>query len=328
MNENRGPWYLLTGLILGLIVGLVYSWTVRPVEYVNTSPASLRSDFKDQYRALIAAAYAANGDLVRARGRLSLLQDEDTYQVLAAQAQQTLADGNSSDEARALGMLAVAIGQGVSQPQSSGLATSPSNSSNGVPTVAASQLPATTIVSTITAPAPTTALAAPLTLTPSLTISNTNSVSETIGSNSSQVTNTPTRTTAPTSAPTATGTLLPTRTPTATPGAPYILQDQQKICDPDLNKPLIQVIALDAAGSQVPGVEAIATWPGGEQLFYTGLKPELGTGYADIEITAGITYTLRLAGAGQSVSDLAAFECEKSGGERYLGSWLLTFIQP
>jgi hypothetical protein len=75
-------------------------------------------------------------------------------------------------------------------------------------------------------------------------------------------------------------------------------------------------------------VEAIATWSGGEQLFYTGLKPELGTGYADIEMTVGITYTLRLAGAGQSVPDLATFECEKSGGERYWGSWLLTFIQP
>ena len=75
-------------------------------------------------------------------------------------------------------------------------------------------------------------------------------------------------------------------------------------------------------------MEVVATWPGGEQLFYTGLKPELGVGYADIEMTPGITYTLRLAGAGQSVSDLTAFECEESGGERYWGSWLLTFIQP
>jgi hypothetical protein len=330
MNENRGPWYLLTGLVLGLIIGLVYSWAVRPVEYVNTSPASLRADFKDQYRALIAAAYAANGDLVRARGRLSLLQDADTYQTLAAQAQQTLAEGNSSEEARALGLLAVAIGQGASQPQSPDLATSASSSPNGAPSVTAGQVLTATQDTTFTIPTATSTMVAALTSTLSQTISNTSLVSETIGSITNQVTDTPasTRTAVPSSVPAATGTLLPTRTPTATPGAPYILQDQQKLCDPDLEKPLIEVIALDAAGSQVPGVEAVATWPGGEQLFYTGLKPELGVGYADIEMTVGITYTLRLAGAGESVSDLAAFECEGSGGERYWGSWLLTFIQP
>ena len=339
MKENRGPWYLLTGLVLGLILGLVYSWTVRPVQYVNTSPASLRTDFKDQYRALIAAAYAANGDFVRARGRLSLLQDEDIYQVLAAQAQQTLADGNSSDEARALGLLAVAIGQGAPQPQVSGQTANPNSA------LATNSAVSITVTSTLSVP-PTASMpfsdtvpAAVDELTATLTISGTNQISTTLAVNdpvSSQVPGTtpspnpvqPTRTPTSTLAPTATGTLLPTRTATATPGAPYILDDQQKVCNPDLDKPMIQVIALDAAGSQVPGVEAVATWPGGEQLFYTGLKPELGTGYADIEITVGITYSLRLAGAGQSVPELAAFECEKSGGERYWGSWLLTFIQP
>ncbi len=341
MNENRGPWYLLTGLIIGLVMGLVYSWAVRPVEYVNTSPASLRADFKDQYRALIAAAYAANGDLVRARGRLSLLQDGDTYQALAAQAQQTLADGNSSDEARALGLLAVAIGQGAPSPsQDSGqpIASTATAGTTASP-VASPTLTVTETIPTASVPEPTLASTSPLTPTSTLTISDTSPASITAtpnGTTSGQAgtatvpgsANQLTRTATPTAAPTATGTLLPTRTPTATPGAPYILQDQQKICDPDLDKPTIQVMALDAAGSQVPGVEAIATWPEGEQSFYTGLKPELGIGYTDIEITVGVTYTLRLAGAGQSVSDLAAFECEKTGGERYWGSWLLTFVQP
>jgi hypothetical protein len=335
MKENRGPWYLITGFVLGLILGVAYSWIVRPVQYVNTSPASLRADFKGQYRALIAAAYAANGDLVRARGRLSLLQDEDIFRVLAAQAQQTLADGNSSDEARALGLLAVAIGQGSSQPTGAGQPTSP----NEIPALSVTPTLTGTLFSTSPAPTAAESLAATANPTPTLAITSTNPISGTLLQNGSVLapeTGTipptdlvlPTRTATPTRAPIATGTLLPTRTATATPGAPYILDDQQKICEPEITGPLIQVIALDAAGSQVPGVEAIATWPGGEQLFYTGLKPELGSGYADIEITIGITYTLRLAGAGQSVPDLAAFECEDSGGERYWGSWLLTFVQP
>jgi hypothetical protein len=340
MKENRGPWYLLTGFVLGLILGVGYSWIVRPIQYINTSPASLRADFKDQYRALIAAAYAANGDLVRARGRLSLLQDEDIYRILAAQAQQTLADGNSSDEARALGMLAVAIGQGPSQPAGAGQPTSPAADPEEIPSLSVSPTLTGTLFSTGSAiPAPAELLTTTTTPTPTLEITTTNPISGTLTQNDPfflQDTGTipptdlilPTRTATPTRAPTATGTLLPTRTATATPGAPYILEDQQKICEPDLNGPLVQVVALDAAGSQVPGVEAIATWPGGEQLFYTGLKPELGSGYADVEITVGITYTVRLAGAGQSVPGLAAFECEDSGGERYWGSWLLTFIQP
>lgn len=120
MSENRGPWYLLTGLVIGLVIGAVYAWTVRPLQYVDTTPATLRNDFKDKYRALIASAYAANGDLVRAKARLNLLKDDDVYRVLAEQAQRTLADGSSPDEARALGMLAVAIGRETDSGQAPG----------------------------------------------------------------------------------------------------------------------------------------------------------------------------------------------------------------
>jgi Tfp pilus assembly protein PilF len=87
MNEKRGPWYLLTGLVIGAVLGLLYAWVVRPVQYTNTAPNSLRADYKDQYRAIIAVAYLANGDLLRARARLELLQDPDLYRVLAEQAQ-------------------------------------------------------------------------------------------------------------------------------------------------------------------------------------------------------------------------------------------------
>ena len=108
MEENRGAWYLLTGVVLGLVLGLVIIW-LRPVEYVDTSPSSLRADFKDRYRALIAAAYLSDGDVVRARARLELLGDTDAFRALAEQAQRTLAEGNSPQESRALGLLAVAL---------------------------------------------------------------------------------------------------------------------------------------------------------------------------------------------------------------------------
>ncbi len=71
------PWYLITGLVLGFLLGLLYAWWVNPVVYSNTEPATLRADFKDNYRLTIAQAYAASGDLDRAESRLALLQDED-----------------------------------------------------------------------------------------------------------------------------------------------------------------------------------------------------------------------------------------------------------
>ena len=111
MEERRGPWYLITGLILGAVLGLLYSWVISPVKYVDTAPLSLRSDFKDTYRKMIAVAYASNKDIGRARGRLVVLNDPDSARLMAAQAQRILAEGGLSSEARALALLAAALGQ-------------------------------------------------------------------------------------------------------------------------------------------------------------------------------------------------------------------------
>ena len=118
MNEDeRGNWYLLTGVVLGIILGILFAWVISPVEYVDTAPESLKDEFKDQYRVLIASAYVANGDLVRAKARLGLLDEADIYLVVAEQAQQMLAEGGSVDEAQALGRLALALGQKIPQPE-------------------------------------------------------------------------------------------------------------------------------------------------------------------------------------------------------------------
>jgi hypothetical protein len=84
----------------------------------------------------------------------------------------------------------------------------------------------------------------------------------------------------------------------------------------------------DASGQPAPGVEVVVSWDGGEDRFFTGLKPELGLGYADFSMTPGVDYSLRLAQGGDLVSGLATSECESSSGERYWGSWLLMFAQP
>jgi hypothetical protein len=88
------------------------------------------------------------------------------------------------------------------------------------------------------------------------------------------------------------------------------------------------VYALNAVNIPVAGVQIVVTWDNGVNTFYTGFKPELGPGYADFEMTPGIIYVLQLTKGDKPVTGLAAQECEGSGGERYWGSWRLTFKQP
>lgn len=339
MNENKGPWYLLTGLVIGIALGLVYSWVVRPVQYTNTSPSSLRADYKDQYRAIIAAAYLANGDLLRARERLKLLQDEDLYRVLAEQAQRTLAGGGSPQEARGLGLLAVALGQAPpAVEQNSGQAPgSATPDAQGLPAPGRSE---TAVISPTEIPTSGTPNLETPAITPVVTDlgeSGANPVSTTQFPTAAATQNQTaavgaTRTATATRTPGPTSTPLPTRTSTPTPGAPFVLDRQELVCDPDLEQAseqgLIQVQVYDSAGQPVPGVEAIINWEGGENHFFTGLKPEINPGYADFSMQPEIVYSLRLAEGGQIIPDLTAPECERSSGERYWGAWRLVFVQP
>ena len=65
-----------------------------------------------------------------------------------------------------------------------------------------------------------------------------------------------------------------------------------------------------------------------EDQFFTGLKPEVGNGYADFVMSPNVTYTLRLA-AGSDIADgLIAPTCQTPSGEAFLGGIKLTFQQP
>jgi hypothetical protein len=273
-------------VLLGVAVGLFYSWVISPVEYVDAPPYALRADFKDEYRALVAAAYLYSYDLLRAEDRLAQLKDDDISQSLAIQAQQALAEGHPEAEVSALGILAMALGDGAT----------PITLSSSTPQVVNPTL-------SITATSPTPIL-------DQLTSSST----QTIAVHSPRVTNT----------------VIPTKIATSTPtaGAEFLLQETKLICNPDQSQPFIQVEIHDAAGQPVPSIELVVTWDGGEDHFFTGLKPELGFGYADYLMMPEVVYSLHLAEGGKVVNDLTAAECLLEDGSRSWGSWMLAFIQP
>ncbi len=93
-------------------MGLVYSWVVSPVKYVDAPPYALRADYKDDYRALVASAFIYSNDLVRAQDRLAELKDDETYQTITLLAQRAQADGRPDEEVRALKCLSLALGRG------------------------------------------------------------------------------------------------------------------------------------------------------------------------------------------------------------------------
>ena len=329
MSEGRGSWYLVTGLVLGVVIGLLYAWVISPTRFVDTFPNALSSEYKDRYRALIAAAYMADGNLVRARARLDYLKDSDVYTVLAQQAQRSLEAGNNPEEARALGLLSVALGQGAAPPISIATPVTPTlqTTAQAILATVSQRTPDFTGLPTIASTATVT-----FTPQPSATPSETPVISETqvvvSGTMTATLSTATRRTATPTATPVPTLTPLPSATPSPTPGAPFVLEKQDPICDPNLREPLIQVQAFDAAGQPVPGVEGVVTWDGGETHFYTGLKSELGPGYADFTMTPGTIYTLRLGEGGQPINGLSAQQCSQPDGGTYWGSLRLQFKQP
>ncbi len=291
MSRERIPWHLLVGLILGIGLGLVISWLILPQAYTVTSPAILRADFKDAYRAQIAAAYAATGDLPRAAERLATLGDEDAVRALTIQAQHELAAGNIA-QSESLAGLAAALQAGEGNAQISAT-TAPTQTAR-----------VTSTVTLIVAGAGNENTPEPEAENPDIPIST------------------------PTDVPYNTVTPAPTSTPIPTINAPYILMTQDEVCNEKLSEGLLMVFVSDALQKPLAGVEIIVEWSGNEEHFFTGLKPELGTGYADFTMQPNQSYAVRLATGSTAVADLSAPPCQDEAGNHYWGSVRLRFQKP
>jgi len=250
------------------------------VEYVDITPALLGKEHKDTYRGLIAASYQSRGDLGRAKARLELLKDPNSVQVLAAQAQQTIAQGGLAQEARGLALLAAAMNENPIQ---------------------------------ITEPAPTEVALVDLTPTPTV-FPTLPPLTEETGTPEASATDEPI--VFPTLEP------LPQYT-----GDPFVLKDRKGVCDLEIMN-LLQVYVIDKAGKPVPGVEAIVTWQGGEDHFYTGLKPSIDPGYSDFLMNPDELYNLRLANGSEAATKLTPPNCKLDSGFEYKGGIKLIFGLP
>jgi hypothetical protein len=286
---RRLPWDVLLALLAGLAAGLVYAWLISPLRVTDADPTTLHPDFKQEYRSAIAAAYAATGNLARAKTRLALLNDPNPVEALNAQAQRMMADSESLAQADEVAALALAL-------QNGSEAQPPSN----VPTEVVQEVQASFTETLPPAPAD---IPFAFTETP---------VSIETQDQPILASTTP----------------RPTQTLPPTLGAPYKLTGQDSVCDTNLPDGLLQVLITNSNRRQVAGVGINITWDGGEEQFFTGLKPELGNGYADYIMTPSISYTVQLAMGSDVATGLITPTCQSPTGESFFGGIKLTFQQP
>lgn len=289
-ERSRAPWYLLTGLLLGLAAGISFSVWWWPVPYDYAAPSELNAAAKDQYRLTVARAYQASRDSGRAYPRLDLLKDTDKAAVLGAQAQRSLASRSELDS-QALAFLA----SGLDPAQRPKQVTAAESMPAVIPTM---QSEITNTPSGITSQ-----------LTPQSTVEP----------------GTPQATYAPISIPSAE---IPRATPTLFPtlSAPFVLKERVVDCS-SKTPGLLQIWIDNAAGQAIPGVRIQIAWKDGEESFFTGLKPEINAGYADYEMTRSLTYSLRVGENGETINDLGVADCTAEGRPELAGGVILRFTE-
>lgn len=312
MKSKKDFWFLLSGLATGMVIGLIWAWIFAPANVYNTTPSHLRIDFKDQYRYMIALSFYANQDLLRAKARLGTLGDQDDYRALGEEAQRMLGNNASLSDVQILADLSQALKDSPTLVE--------------IPTIG-SQKDFTTAPNFTASPsnAPTSVIIETSTREPEYTTPPTIIYSPTIPLNFPS--STPTLIPSITSAinPTPSLTVVPAQTNTSTPVPNYNLINTEYFCDSE--KPgVLEVNVLDSSKQGIPGVELIMTWAEGEEHFFTGLKPELGNGFADYKMTQDIDYALTIFSGEIHISSLkVSNNCSDKNGITYPGGIHLDF---
>jgi hypothetical protein len=75
MTEDTRKWMLagLVGILIGAAVGLLIGWWLWPVQWINATPADLRTDLQNDYMMMTIDSFRVNGDSDLASYRYSLL---------------------------------------------------------------------------------------------------------------------------------------------------------------------------------------------------------------------------------------------------------------
>lgn len=101
-------------------------------------------------------------------------------------------------------------------------------------------------------------------------------------------------------------------------------------CNEEPDTAMLRLYVRDVAGRDLPNMAISVRWENGEDIVYTGLKPERGNGYADVQVEPG-TYSITVLNArSDTVSGLligpAPANCRNDRGATPRG-WKIVFQQ-
>jgi len=90
----------------------------------------------------------------------------------------------------------------------------------------------------------------------------------------------------------------------------------------------VRIFVSDASGKGVPGVKVVTSWTEGSDTFFTGLYPEINSGYADFRMVEGFEYSIQAGNAGEVITGITAGKCSYADGTPYWGGWRVYIYQP
>jgi hypothetical protein len=105
--------------LCGLAFGLLYGWVLSPVQYVDTTPADLRADFKADYTLMVAETYASEQNLDLAARRLASLGSQPPAEIATTALAFARQNGYAPEDLELLQTLTLAL-QTWQAPGSSG----------------------------------------------------------------------------------------------------------------------------------------------------------------------------------------------------------------
>ena len=100
----------IIAILVGIGLGLLYAWVIDPVDYVDTTPDSLRPDYQADYVLMVAEAYQLERDPAFAAGRLAFLGGGDPSAIVGSAIDFASEVGYSQSDQSKLELLLEGIG--------------------------------------------------------------------------------------------------------------------------------------------------------------------------------------------------------------------------
>jgi hypothetical protein len=108
MTTRRWIFFLIV-LALGLGLGLFYALVLSPVQYVDTTPGTLRLDYRADYTLMVAEVFRSDQNIDVAARRLALLSSQPPAEIAQQALNFAQQNGYTSDDVALLQNLTAAL---------------------------------------------------------------------------------------------------------------------------------------------------------------------------------------------------------------------------